>query len=105
MVCERLSILCIGNVMTYHQSCTISMTRNDTEFMILALTVLVQVSVQEILSCTASGHVMVILNYPAQGMVQDLCMIEPVPVLVQVGTGKCRGNRVLYCIRTCHENP
>ena len=38
-----------------------------------------QESVQEILPYTASGHVMEILNYPAQGLVQDLWSSVLVP--------------------------
>ena len=45
-----------------HQSCTITVTRNGTGFMMLLVPVLVQESVQEIMPYTASGHVIEILN-------------------------------------------
>ena len=51
--------------------------------MIFTVQVLVQERVQEIVSYTASGHVMEILNYPAQELVQDIHMIFSVPVLIQ----------------------
>ena len=49
----------------------------------LCTILLAQESVQEIFPYIASGHVMEIHNYPAQGLVQDLWSFLHVPVLVQ----------------------